>query len=96
MLRSSHKLINKIRPIVSHNGFLVVINNALFLSGEDYIELLNTLSVKDYLTIERIIPVPIDITGFPDTIISQPPVDPTPFNHPTKIAVLRIRHKKLT
>ncbi len=94
MLRSSHKLINKIRPIVSDNGFLVVINNALFLSGEDFIEILNTLSVRDYLTIERIIPVPLDVTGFPDTIISQPPVDPTPFNHPTKIAVLRIRHKK--
>jgi len=93
LLRSSHKLINKVRPIVTNGGFLVVINNALFLSGKKFLELIDSLSVKDYLTIERIIPVPLDITGYPETIVNYPPVDPTPFNHPTKIAVLRIRHK---
>ena len=93
LLSSSHKLINKVRPIVTNGGFLVVINNALFLSGKNFIELIDTLSVKNYLTIERIIPVPPDVTGYPETIVNTPPVEPTPFNHPTKIAVLRIRHK---
>lgn len=93
LIRSSHKLINKVRPIVTNGGYLVVINNALFLSGKKFIELIDTLSVKNYLTIERIVPVPLDTTGYPETIINYPPVDPTPFNHPTKIVVLRIRHK---
>lgn len=93
LLSSSHKLINKVRPIVTDGGFLVVINNALFLSGKNFIELIETLSVKNYLTIERIIPVPLDVTGYPETIINTPPAEPTPFNHPTKIVVLRIHHK---
>jgi 23S rRNA (cytosine1962-C5)-methyltransferase len=93
LLSSSHKLINKVRPIVASGGFLVVINNALFMSGKKFIEIIDTLSVKNYLMIEQIIPVPLDVTGYPETIVNSPPVDPTPFNHPTKIAVLRIRHK---
>jgi 23S rRNA (cytosine1962-C5)-methyltransferase len=37
--------------------------------------------------------VPADITGYPETIVSNPPVDPAPFNHPTKIAVLPVHRK---
>jgi 23S rRNA (cytosine1962-C5)-methyltransferase len=87
------RLINKIRPLVAHEGWLIVINNALFLSGADFMAELETLCRSDYLSLERLIPIPEDITGTPDTIVSPPPVNPAPFNHPTKIAVLRVMRK---
>lgn len=87
------RLINKIRPLIAHNGTLVVINNALFTSGADLMEELAALTASDYLAFDRIIPIPEDITGFPETIQTPPPTDPAPFNHPTKIAILRVFRK---
>ncbi len=89
----STRLINKIRPLVAHEGRLVVINNALFLSGADFMAELEQLCRSDYLSFEQTIPIPEDITGCPDTIVSPPPVDPAPFNHPTKIAILKVKRK---
>ena len=73
---------------------MVAINNALFLSGKDYYALLQDLCADGYLTIEELIPVPPDFTGYPDTMVGAPPVDPAPFNHSTKIAVLGVKRKK--
>ena len=87
------RLINKVRPLIAHNGILVVINNALFTSGADFMGELQSLTASGYLAIEEIIPIPEDITGFPDTIQTPPPTDPAPFNHPTKIAILRAFRK---
>lgn len=87
------RLINKLRPLVRDGGRLIAINNALFLSGADYINQLEELGADGYLELEEIIPVPEDITGYPETILRRPPVDPAPFNHPTKIAVLKISRK---
>lgn len=92
--QESHRLINKIRPLIAQNGWLVTINNALFTSGEAYMETLQNLCADGYLEIEKLIPVPADITGYPHTVVSHPPADPTPFNHATKIAVLRVTHRK--
>jgi 23S rRNA (cytosine1962-C5)-methyltransferase len=93
LVSQSQQLINKARPLVGHNGWLVEVNNALFLSGADFVRLLEELCVDGYLSIEDIIPVPPDFTGFPETRVGSFPVDPAPFNHPTKIAVLRVRRK---
>jgi 23S rRNA (cytosine1962-C5)-methyltransferase len=87
------RLVNKIRPLVAHQGYLVVINNALFVSGSDFLSEINMLCESEYLEFFKIIPVPMDITGYPPTIVDSPPVDPTPFNHPTKIAILKIYRK---
>jgi 23S rRNA (cytosine1962-C5)-methyltransferase len=87
------RLINKVRPLIAHQGFLVVINNALFLSGADFMEELDTLCQSEYLSFEQAIAVPPDITGFPNTIVAKSPVDPSPFNHPTKIALIRVQRK---
>ena len=54
---------------------------------------LKALCIDGYLSIETILPVPSDITGFPETIVGAPPVDPAPFNHATKIVVLRVRRR---
>ena len=87
------RLINKVRPLVAHGGKLVVINNALFLPGAGFISELEELCKSEYLSFSEIIPVPPDITGYPGTIIDAPPVDPAPFNHPTKIAILDVVRK---
>jgi 23S rRNA (cytosine1962-C5)-methyltransferase len=93
LVHESHRVINKVRPLVNDSGYLVAVNNALFVSGADYIRTLETLCADGYLSIEELIPVPPDFTGYPETIVRAPPVDPAPFNHSTKIAVLRVRRK---
>jgi 23S rRNA (cytosine1962-C5)-methyltransferase len=35
----------------------------------------------------------MDVTGYPKTVVEAPLVDPAPFNHPTKIALLRAFRK---
>lgn len=94
LAKDSVRLINKVRPLIDDNGYLVAINNALYLPGNEYHRSLTELCQDGYLSIDNLIPVPPDVTGYPETIARQPPVDPGPFNHPTKIAVLRVRRKK--
>ncbi len=93
LVTESSRVINKVRPLVAHQGWLVAINNALFLSGAEYMEMLRGLCSDGYLSIEGIIPVPLDITGYAETRVGQLPVDPAPFNHATKIALLRVTRK---
>jgi 23S rRNA (cytosine1962-C5)-methyltransferase len=87
------RVINKVRPLVGHDGYLVAINNALFLSGAEYHQTLEGFCRDGYLSIEALIPVPEDFIGYAQTRRRPPPVDPAPFNHATKIAVLRVRRK---
>lgn len=91
LVNESTRVINKVRPLVKPGGFLVAVNNALFISGADYLKALEALCADGYLSIEKLIPVPEDITGYPKTICRLPPVDPAPFNHSTKIAILKIK-----
>ncbi len=93
MVNNNVRLINKVRPLINDGGYLVAVNNALFLSGKDYINLLESPCADGYLQIEELIPVPDDFTGYAHTRIRNLPVHPAPFNHATKIAVLRVRRK---
>ena len=93
LAKNSARLINKVRPLIDDGGYLVAINNALFLSGADYIHSLERLCEDGYLQIEQLIPVPEDFTGYAETRVSTPPVNPSPFNHSTKIAKLKVRRK---
>jgi 23S rRNA (cytosine1962-C5)-methyltransferase len=93
LVNQSTRQINKVRPLIKDGGWLVTINNALFLSGQDYVNSLEVLCQDGYLSIEAFIPIPEDITGFPETIVSSPPTDPSPFNHPTKIVLLRVKRR---
>jgi 23S rRNA (cytosine1962-C5)-methyltransferase len=93
LVEHSSRVINKVRPLVAHNGWLVAINNALFVSGEQFHAQLEALCDGGYLSIEELIPVPPDFTGYPKTRVGTLPVDPFPFNHSTKIAVLRVSRK---
>jgi 23S rRNA (cytosine1962-C5)-methyltransferase len=96
MIGESSRMVNKLRPLVRDGGWLIVINNALFLSGGDYLNGLLELCKDGYLEIEKIIPVPEDICGYPETVVSAGPVDPAPFNHATKITILRVKRKAVS
>ncbi len=89
--QDSARLINKVRPLINDGGWLVAINNALYVGGAEYIQTLEALCKDGYLEIAELIPVPEDCTGFH---ITTPPItDPAPFNHATKIAILKVRRK---
>ena len=93
LVESGERVINKVRPLIADGGFLVTINNALFVPGAKYLETLNALCADGYLSVEALIPVPQDFIGVPAPDASTLPADPVPFNHPTKIAILRVRRK---
>jgi 23S rRNA (cytosine1962-C5)-methyltransferase len=84
-------LINKVRPLVGHEGALVLVNNAVFVSGAEYQALLEALCAGGYLTLEQLVDVPPDCAGY--VRVGAPPADPAPFNHSTKIAILRATRK---
>lgn len=92
-LSDSRRLINKVRPLVADNGILIAVNNALYVSGKDYMATLNALCEDGYLAVEKRIPIPEDVTGFPETQKGDSVSDPAPFNHATKIAILRVKRK---
>ncbi len=88
------RLVNKVRPLVRHDGHIIAINNALFVSGAEYMAELEALCADGYVQIEQLIPVPEDCTGYPHTRTNPPITDLAPFNHSTKIALLKIYHHK--
>ena len=87
------RLINKVRPLVNDGGTLIAINNALYVSGKEYIQTLEELCKDGYLNIKELIPVPEDFIGY--NKITAPISDPAPFNHSTKIAILEIKRKNI-
>ena len=91
LVHESARLINKIRPLINDGGMLVSINNALYVSGKDYMQTLEMLCKDGYLKIRELIPVPEDIVGY--NRVSAPITDPSPFNHSTKIAILDVKRK---
>ncbi len=92
-INESARLINKVRPLIKDGGVLVAINNALYVSGKEYMQTLDELCRDGYLKLKELIPVPEDFTGYPETRLSQPITDPAPFNHSTKIAILEVKRK---
>lgn len=90
--KESARLINKVRPLISDGGYLVAINNALYVSGKEYMQTLEELCKDGYLKIKELITVPEDFTGY--NPVGSPITDPTPFNHSTKIAILDVKRKQ--
>ncbi|HEY3445685.1 MAG TPA: class I SAM-dependent methyltransferase [Myxococcales bacterium] len=91
--KEADKLINKARPLIGDGGVLVAVNNALFTSGAQWKETLEGLCKDGYMAFEESIAIPEDFTGYPATRVGTAPADPAPFNHSTKIAVLRVKRK---
>ena len=90
LLNQPVALINKVRPLVSDGGTIIMVNNALYLSGRDYLAAADALCDGKYLFRESFIDIPDDFCGNNAMI-----ADPAPFNHPTKIIVFKVRRKAL-
>jgi len=90
-IHESARLINKVRPLINDGGYLAAINNALYVSGKEYIQTLEALCKDGYLKIEELIPVPEDFVGYDE--IGTHITDPAPFNHSTKIVVMRVKRR---
>lgn len=93
--KNYHKLINKVRPIISDGGYLITVNNALFQSGAEHHSDLEDLCRDGYLEIKELIPVPFDCVGYSEISHGSLPTDPSPYNHSTKITVIGVKKKKL-
>jgi 23S rRNA (cytosine1962-C5)-methyltransferase len=93
-VNESARLINKVRPLVNDGGTLIAINNALYVSGKEYMQTLEELCKDGYLKVKEWVPVPEDFTGYPETRIGQPITNPAPFNHSTKIVLLEVKRKQ--
>jgi 23S rRNA (cytosine1962-C5)-methyltransferase len=93
-INESARLINKVRPLINDGGYLVAINNALFVSGAEYMQTLEALCKDGYLKIKELISAPQDFTGYPETRVGTPVTEPAPFNHSTKMAILEVRKKQ--
>jgi 23S rRNA (cytosine1962-C5)-methyltransferase len=93
MMGEVEALVNKVRPLVRDGGRLVVVNNALYVPGQAFLEELNRLGKGVWLELEEIIPVPEDAAGFDGGGSASLPADPAPFNHATKIAVMKVRRE---
>ena len=85
------RTINKVRPLINDGGYLVAINNAIYASGQEYMQTLEELCKDGYLSIHEVIPVPDHFIGFER--VGKPVTDPAPFNHSTKIAILKVKRK---
>ena len=92
-VRQSARLINKVRPLIRDGGALIAVNNAVYVSGQQYMQTLEALCTDGYLKIGELIPVPEDFTGYAATRSGAPIADPAPFNHSTKIAILQVKRK---
>jgi 23S rRNA (cytosine1962-C5)-methyltransferase len=90
-VNESARLINKVRPLINDGGTLIAINNALYVSGKEYMQTLESLCKDGYLSIKELIPVPEDMVGY--NKMNAPITDPSPFNHSTKIAILDVKRK---
>jgi 23S rRNA (cytosine1962-C5)-methyltransferase len=86
----SARLVNKVRPLVRPGGYLVSINNAIYVSGAAYVKELESLCGDGHLEISELIPVPDDFVGCSPAQPTSRITDPAPFNHSTKIAILKV------
>jgi hypothetical protein len=87
------RVVNKVRPLVADGGALVLINNGVFVSGATFDETLTAVCGGGYAEVEQRLLVPEDFAGHPGTRTGALPADPAPWNHSTKVAVLRLRRK---
>jgi 23S rRNA (cytosine1962-C5)-methyltransferase len=90
---NAQQVLNRARPLVADGGALAFVNNAAFLSGAALWASLEALCADGYLTIEQVLPVPEDTAGYPSTRVGSPAIDPAPFNHSTKMVILRVKRK---
>ena len=85
------RLFSKVQPLVKPGGFIISINNALFLDGETHRADLDAMCEDGHLERKMNIDVPADSLGDATVDWSKIyPKNPAPFNHSTKITVFQV------
>lgn len=88
------RVVNKVRPLVGDGGWLVVINNGVFVSGQAFDETLTAVCAGGYAELVERVMSPLDFAGHPSTRAGTAlPADPAPWNHSTKVAILKLNRK---
>lgn len=88
------RVVNKVRPLVADGGVLVAINNGVFVSGAAFDQTLAAICADGYATVEERLLAPDDFAGHPATRSGATlPAVPAPWNHSTKVAMVRLRRK---
>jgi 23S rRNA (cytosine1962-C5)-methyltransferase len=90
LVADAGRVLDKARPLVGDGGRLIVVNNAVFVSGAAFLSVIERVCESGYFEVERRIDAPWDFTVGE---VGGLPADPAPFNHSTKIVVLRGRRK---
>jgi 23S rRNA (cytosine1962-C5)-methyltransferase len=90
LVADAGRVLDKARPLVGDGGRLIVVNNAVFVSGAAFLSVIERVCESGYFELERRIDAPADFTVGD---VGALPADPAPFNHSTKIVVLRGRRK---
>lgn len=93
LIQDMERVLNKARPLIAHGGWLVAINNGVFVSGVDFMKSIDAVCASGHISLEQRVDVPDDFTGYADTKQAALAVDPSPFNHSTKIAILKVTRK---
>ena len=88
LLNNPVGLVNKVRPLVRDGGKIIMVNNALYLSGKDFLAAADELCDGKYLTRGGQIDIPEEYCN-----AAQQVADPAPFNHSTKIIVFNVTRK---
>jgi 23S rRNA (cytosine1962-C5)-methyltransferase len=91
--KNQARVLNKVRPLIADGGWLIAVNNGVYVPGTQFHATLGQLCADGYLTIEELIPVDADFSHLSREAPAGVITDPAPFNHSTKIAVLRVRRK---
>jgi 23S rRNA (cytosine1962-C5)-methyltransferase len=93
LVQDMARLLNKVRPLIAHGGVLVAINNGVFVSGAQFESTLAEVCSDGFVATSSRVEVPEDFTGYADTKQPALAIDPTPYVHSTKIALLSVRRK---
>ncbi len=80
--------VNKVRPLVRDGGEIIMVNNALYLSGRDFLAAADALCDGKYLTRGSLIDIPEEYCN-----ATMQVADPAPFNHSTKIIIFKVARK---
>ncbi|MEY4166748.1 MAG: hypothetical protein RIR52_572 [Acidobacteriota bacterium] len=91
--KNQARVLNKVRPLIADGGCLIAVNNGVYVPGVQFHATLEELCADGYLSIEELIPVDPDFTRRDSESVASGITDPAPFNHSTKIAILRVRRK---
>ena len=88
LLNNPVGLVNKVRPLVRDGGKIIMVNNALYLSGKDFIAAADALCDGKYLVRSGKIDIPEEFCNAAKQV-----ADPAPFNHSTKIIIFNVAKK---